>query len=220
MTTNFTLRDFFVYILTGITMLNCIGIIFFKDLLEWSTHWFSKYELINNFSFLVFIFAIPIIYLIGHVIGFISYNLLKIYIWLDKNYFKKPISKCKYFILIKLQQILYRQRVVYAIISHTKSENSAKYFTTVDEFWTECAKLKIEKSYDSSEYWYVLNELFNSLNLVFFISAIISALNQSWTLSVIYFALTIFAFKRAKQYAEHFTNTVIRTIKVSNSINQ
>ena len=209
MTTNFTLRDFFVYLLTGLTLIICVGTIFVGDIFIWSIDFFSKYEFIKDFSFLVTIFLVPAIYLLGHIIGSLSFNLLQLYVWFDKRkFFKRQMPKWKYFILIKLQQLLYRQRVVYAIINYTKSDKAEKLFKNVGEFWTICAKLQIEKIYAPAEYWYVLNELFNSINLIFFISTIISLMTGHWILGVIYFILTIFAFKRARQYADHFIQTV------------
>lgn len=209
MATNFTLRDFFVYLLTGLTLIICVGSIFFDEIFKWTIDFFSKYEFIKDFSFLVIIFLVPAIYLLGHIIGSLSYNLLQLYVLLDKRkFFKREIPKWKYFILIKLQQLLYRQRVVYAITTYTKSNKTEKLFNTVGEFWTICAKLQIEKIYAPAEYWYVLNEQFNSINLIFLISTIISVMTGHWILGSVYFILTIFAFKRAKQYADHFIQTV------------
>lgn len=209
MTTNFTLRDFFVYLLTGLTLIICVGTIFFEDIFKWTIDFFSKYEFIKDFSFLVTIFLIPAIYLLGHIFGSLSYNLLQLYVWLDKRkFFNREMPKWKYFILIKLQQLLYRQRVVYAITTYIKSNKKEKLFKTVGEFWTICAKLQIEKIYAPAEYWYILNELFNSINLIFFVSTILSFMTGHWILGAVYFILTIFAFKRAKQYADHFIQTV------------
>lgn len=209
MTTNFTLRDFFVYLLTGLTLIICVWTIYFDDIFKWTIDFFSKYEFIKDFSFLVTIFLAPAIYLLGHLIGSLSYILLKLYVWLDKrNFFKREMPKWKYSILMKLQQLLYRQRVVYAITTYTKSDKDEKLFKTVSEFWTICAKLQIEKIYAPAEYWYVLNELFNSINLIFFVSTILSFMSGHWILGAVYFILTIFAFKRAKQYAYHFIQTV------------
>lgn len=208
MTTNFTLRDFFVYLLVGLTLIICLGSLFTSEIIKLTVNVFSTYDFIKDFSFLVTILLIPTIYLFGHIIGSISYNLLQLYVYLDKGYFKRPISKRKYSILMKLQQLLYKQRVVFAIINYTKTDKTEKLFKNVGEFWRICAELQIEKIYAPAEYWYVLNELFNSLNIIFFISTIVAFLTQHWILGVVYFILTIFAFKRAKQYAEHFIQTV------------
>lgn len=208
MRTNFTIRDFFVYLLTGVTFILSVGIIFFNSIFEFTIDMFEKYIFIKDFSFLVTIFLIPIIYLLGHFIGSISYNTLQLFIWADKKFKKRRRKKWKYRILMFFQLILYRQRIVYAIISYAKSKKEKKLFKSTNEFWIICSKLEIEKIYGTAKYWYVLNELFNAVNLIFLISTILSLCYGYWILSVIYFSLTIFAFKRAKQYAEHFINTV------------
>jgi len=218
MTTNFTLRDFFVYLLAGLTLIISFGAIFSRELLHYTVDFFDKYTFIVNFSFIITILLIPTIYLLGHIIGSISYNMLRMYIFLDNGYFKRPTSKFKYFILINLRQILYKQRVVYAIIEFTKSKKTDKPFKTVDEFWKACAKLQIEKIYTHAEYWYVLNELFNSLNLIFFFSAITALIKGNWILGIIFSVLTIFSFKRARQYAEHFIQTVCNLTIVKQTI--
>lgn len=218
MTTNFTLRDFFVYLLTGLTLIICVGTIFWEHIFKWTIDLFSKYEFVKDFSFLVTIFLIPIIYLLGHGIGSISYNSLQFYVWLyNTKFFKKERPKWKHLILMTLQKLLYRQRVSYAISEHIKINNCKSVFSNEDEFWIISAKLQIEKLYSPSEYWYVLNELFNSINIVFFISTIISFSLGLWAIGLIYFILTLFTFKRAQQYADHFVKTIVRTAKARNS---
>jgi hypothetical protein len=218
MTTNFTLRDFFVYLLTGLTLIICVGTIFIGDIFKWTAEFFSKYEFIKDFSFLVTIFIVPAIYLLGHIIGSLSYNSLQIYTWLYKRpFFKKERSKWKHSILMTVQKLLYRQRISYAIIEQTRTKNGISLFANENEFWTICAKLQIEKIYAPAEYWYILNELFNSINLVFFISTIISFMFGNWIVGVACFFLTIFAFKRARQYADHFVKTIVRTSNARNS---
>ena len=212
MTTNFTLRDFFVYLLTGLTFVISLGLIFYGELLSATVDFFTKYQFVKDFSFLVTILIIPTIYLVGHIIGAFSYLLLKLFLFIDKTFKKSShtLPKWKYRILMLFQILFYRQRVVYTIVKFTKSDNQSKPFRDINDFWTICAKLQIEKIYSPAEYWYLLNELFNALNLIFFISTIISFLTKHWTLAIIYFVLTIFAFKRARQYADHFVETIVR----------
>src|SRR5690606_26223576 len=121
--------------------------------------------------FLITIFLVPVIYILGHIIGSFSYNLLNLFVWIDKTYKRneKEMSKFKYWTLIKFQQLLYRQRVLYAVVKYQKS-NGDSPFKNHKEFWTLCAKLQKLNHYTPAEYWYVLNELFNSVNLIFFIS--------------------------------------------------
>jgi hypothetical protein len=76
-----------------------------------------------------------------------------------------------------------------------------------------CALLQTEKNYSSAEYWNLLNEFFNSINLIFFISSIIAFSTGHWLIGVIYLVIAIIAFRRAQQYAEHFVNTVVRLMK-------
>jgi len=44
MTTNFTFRDFFVYLLAGLTLLISFGVIFFNDIFQMIVCFFGKYE--------------------------------------------------------------------------------------------------------------------------------------------------------------------------------
>lgn len=210
MTTNFTFRDFFVYLLVGLTFIICMGIIFIQDIFSFTVNFFDSYKFVKEFSFIITIFLIPVIYLAGHVIGSASYYTLRLYVRVHRTFKKsgKIIPKWKCFVLIKLQQLLYRHRVVYAIVNDIKSNSTERQFTSVSDFWKACAKLQIEKVYAPAEYWMVLNELFNSINLIFFISTLISLLTGQWILSIVYFLLAIFAFKRARQYADHFVQTV------------
>jgi hypothetical protein len=213
MTTNFTLRDFFVYLLSGLTLIICLVTIFLDEIIRWTVAFFDKYVFITGFAFLVTIFLIPVIYLIGQFIGSLSFNLLKLYIWLDNGYFKRPISKLKFSLLMVIQKLLYRQRVAYAVNKYIKKDALVKQFRNIDDFWYACAKLQVVRIYGPAEYWYVLNELFNSLNLIFFFSTIISFCYDHWILGIIYTLLTIIAFRRARQYADHFIQTVCNLTK-------
>jgi|LakMenEpi03Aug12_release.lakeMendotaPanAssembly.Ray.scaffolds.fasta_scaffold431147_1 hypothetical protein len=218
MTTNFTFRDFFVYLITGQICVISIGVIFFTDIFEWSINFFNNYKLIEDSCFLITIFIVPVIYLLGHFIGFLSYYLINCYKWLSKNKFFKPdILKLDAFTL-KVLQCFYFQSVFYAIIRYTESDNTEKLFKNVEEFWVICAKLQIEKVYAPAEYWYVLNEMFKSINLIFLISSIISFKTGHLIHGIVFIILTIFAFKRAKQYANHFIQTVNNLLIANKSL--
>lgn len=212
MNTNFTLRDFFVYMLSGLILTICAGVIFINDVFNWAIDFFKSYTFIKDFSFLITILLIPIIYLFGHIIGTISYYLLKIYTWLDKGYFRrsneKPISNNKYYFLMFLQILFYRHSIVYEVAQFTKLNTIKLPFKDVKEFWKVCARLQIDKTYTPAEYWYVLNELFNSLRIVFFIALVFSVIYCHLILAGIYSILTIFSYFRAKQYSTHFVQTV------------
>lgn len=222
MTTNFTFRDFLVYLLTGLTLILSVSIIFWQNLFTFSLDFFTKYEFIKEFAFLVTIFLIPLIYLLGHLVGSTNYFTLQLFIWLDKKIkrikngvtSKKELNKLDKLLIIILQRLLYRHRVVYEIINYTKTTKEDKLlFKSVDDFWTLCAKLQIEKIYSSAEYWYVLNDLFKSVNLVFAISTAIAFIFGHWCLGLIYFFLMLIAFGRARQYSNFFVKTVCRLVE-------
>jgi len=216
MTTNFTLRDFFVYLLTGLILILSVGFVFQNEIFNLSLTFFEKYDFINEFSFLITIFLIPVIYILGHLIGSINYNLLKFYVWIHPRLKRSGTKnqRLKLEVLQILQKMLYRQRVVYKIIKIYNPSPNNNPIDKVEEFWTICASLQVGKIYTHAEYWYVLNELFNSINLIFFISTFLAILHGQWILFSIFFFLTILAFNRAKQYSEHFVKTVIRLSKV------
>ena len=212
MTTNFTFRDFIVYLLTGLTFILCVGLIFRSDLFTLTTTFFTKYDFISDFSFLVTIFLIPIIYLLGHSIGTIDTLTLKYYVWLHIKLKDKKNLVPRYFLKVN-NLFFYRHRIVYAIVQHWKFKTTDKAFNSTDDFWTLCATLQKNNHYSPAEYWYVLNDLFKQVCLVFFISTIISFLHHDMTLVFVFIALTILFFYRATQYAEYFVSTVCRLSK-------
>ena len=210
MTTNFTLRDFFVFLLTGCCFVITMLVVFQEELLGL----LQKNGYVNDFSWGWLLLLIPGIYLVGHIFGTLSYLMLCLYKWLyNSNFFKKPRRKYKHCILMFLQSVLYRQRVIYAIDVYIKSNKEIKYFKNNEEFWTTCAVLQTEKNYGSAEYWNYLNEFFNSINIVFFVSCIISFIWGHWIIGLIYLILAWLAFFRAKLYAKHFVLTVVRLMK-------
>lgn len=221
MTTNFTLRDFFVFLLTGLIFLGSIFLIFYGDIFLWIADILKKYPSIKDISFIITLFVIPIIYLFGHIIGSLSYLCLKLYVFIDRIFKKKGgnLSDLKYDILMTFQKLLYRQRVVYAVIQHTKQNKDKCIFKTPNDFWTICALLQIEKRYTSAEYWNLLNDFFNSLNLTFFISMIIAFCSGNLLIGIIYTILMILTYYRAMQYAHYFVITVERLVKAQLIIN-
>jgi magnesium-transporting ATPase (P-type) len=98
-------------------------------------------------------------------------------------------------------------------LKENKATKTTTYFNSMEEFWTVCALLQIEKKYAPAEYWNLLNEFFNSVNLVFFISAIVAFSTGHWLIGIIYFVIAIATFYRAKQYAKQFVETVVRLMK-------
>ncbi|WP_306540733.1 hypothetical protein [Dysgonomonas sp.] len=219
MTTNFTLRDFFGFLLTGLILVGAICLIFYDNVLEGIANTFTKYPSLKDISFIITLFILPIIYLFGHIIGSLSYRCLKLYIFISKFLENRKKDKgqhlpsYQYYILIFFQITLYQQRIVYAIIQQVKSEKNKCEKKDIEDFWTICALLQIEKKYSSAEYWNLLNEFFNSLNLIFFISMIIAFYSGNLVIGIIYSILMVLTYYRAKQYADYFIKTVKRLVK-------
>src|SRR5690554_1924194 len=104
MTTHFTLRDFFAYLLNGIVLSFCVSIIFVREIFIVSIDFFNKYEFVNNFSFLLTVFCIPILYVLGHIVGTFSYWLFVFYNWIQKKTLPNWIQKIT-------KGLLYKQRI-------------------------------------------------------------------------------------------------------------
>ena len=80
MTTNFTLRDFFAFLLTGLTFIASISILFYNEILDKLVFVYNCYPFINDISFFLAILFIPTTYLLGHFFGVLSYLYRKLYI--------------------------------------------------------------------------------------------------------------------------------------------
>ena len=212
MTTNFTLRDFFAFLLTGLTFIASISILFYNEILDKLVFVYSQYPFINDISFFLAILFIPITYLLGHFFGVLSYLYRKLYLNCRKlNGIKKYIPK-----LIKFPIIYsYKLYISCAIEKKTQKDQIAKnYFKNRNEFWTKYSLLKIENNYSQAEYWYLLNEFFNNTTFVFLLSAIIAFFVGHWFFGIIYISITIGTFIRASQYADLFVTSVVRLLKV------
>jgi len=187
MTTNFTLRDFFVFLLTGLIFVGSIGILFYNGIFSELQVVKGKYPIVEDITFILTLLVIPTIYLLGHFIDTLSNFLFQIYIYIH-NYDRKNKNERKTPKWQKsLQVIFYRQHTVYAIIQHTKKEDrDDHYFNNPEEFWTMCMFLQSEKKYSSAEYWDMLNEFFTSISLIFSISSIIAFVAGNWIFGIIY----------------------------------
>jgi hypothetical protein len=212
MTTNFTFREFIVYLLTGITFILCISLILRSIIFVQTVSFFTHYEFIKEFSFLVTIFLIPLVYLLGHLINTFDYFTLKYFVWLHGKFKKSKYRVVKWVLSIN-ELLFYRQRIVFQIVKHWKSDRQDKSFNATEDFWVLCAKLQKSNHYLPAEYWYVLNDLFKAVYLVFIISSIVAIIHHYWILTAVFLGLSIFSFLRAKQYAEFFVLTVCRLSK-------
>ena len=187
--------------------MDSLCIIFYKEILFYIIG--SKCEFSATFSFLATIFFIPAIYFIGHLIGIFNYKGLKVYVCIYNKLRRKNKKSEKELQILKLFRIiLYKHRIAFAIREYYCKKNPQNKGT--NNFWTDCAKLQISQTYRPAEYWYILNEFFSALHTSFTIVAIVAFFKGHWIIGTVYVILLCLTYVRAKQYAEHFVNTVIR----------
>jgi hypothetical protein len=210
MSTNFTFRDFIVYFLTGISFILSLAMIYhYNPLITLSCS--NQYELKKDYSLIIILFMVPIVYIIGHLISTIDTLAMKYYIFLRKKLIKNNSIILKAFLGLNTF-LFYRQRVAYHAMQQPK--NGGPKYSTIEDFWVSCAKLQKENHYSYAEYWYVLNDLFKNLAMVSLICSIISIIKQEWFLMVIFIVLTMLFIYRAIQFAEYFVSTVRRLSRV------
>jgi hypothetical protein len=187
--------------MTGLALFLTLVLIYCDTLFEWTIEFFKKYEFIKDFSFLITIFLIPLLYLTGHLINTFDYLILKYFIWLhDKLKNSKYLKWWRDF----NEVLFYRHRIVYQVVKHWKSQSMDKAFTTTENFWVLCAKLQKDKTYDHAGYWYILNDLFKAINVVFSLGIILAIIQSKWSLVILFLILGLFSYLRARQFAKFF----------------
>lgn len=212
MSDKFTLRDFLVYFTTGTLALLSVGFLFFNEILTFITNFFEKYKFMTDFSGLLIVLAVPLIYFIGHLIHGFDFLLLKTYKFIHKKLNNWNLRKYKIIEWIRhiLYFFMYKYKVVNSIIQENKYNMT---WNSVEEFWMDCAKLQKVDKFASSEYWYTLNDLFKGLYITFLFSSIIAYVRCKIELGLIFTGLFLISHFRAVQFAEYFVKTVKRFIK-------
>jgi hypothetical protein len=212
MSDKFTLRDFLVYFTTGTVTLLSIDLLFFSELLTILSDFFEKYKFATDFSGLLIVLAVPLIYFIGHLIHGLGFFSLKTYILIHKKLNEWNLRKHKIieWIRLILHFFMYKNKVINSIIQENKDK---KTWNNEEEFWIDCAKLQKDGKFASSEYWYTLNDLFKGLYTIFLISSIIAFVTCKIGLGFIFTGLFLICHFRAIQFADYFVKTVKRFIK-------
>ncbi|MFN0200940.1 MAG: hypothetical protein ACKVTZ_05440 [Bacteroidia bacterium] len=205
MNDKFTFRDFLVYFLTGIALI--IGLlivnyeIIYRTLNPDSQEFEAQKNLLSFFkdnnTFLA-IASIPLIYFIGqiiHSVDTIVYFFGRL-LWrasgkFDNHGIAGAFGKNVLSVLIAL---INGYRI-------TGTLNRMKI--DVETFWRKTAKLQIANQYASSEYWYVMNDLFKGLTLISF--CLFLFYSAWWKLLLI---LTFLFALRARYFAENFIRSV------------
>ena len=205
MNDKFTFRDFLAYFLTGMALV--IGLlivnyeIIYKVLDPDSQEYEAQKNLLSfikaNNTFLA-LFCIPLIYFMGqivHSIDTIFYFLGRL-LWrasdkFDNNGTARSLGKNVLSILIS---IINGYRI-------TGTLNRMKI--DVETFWQKSANLQVSNQYASSEYWYVMNDLFKGLTLISF--CLLIFYSAWWKLLLV---LTFLFALRARYFAENFIRSV------------
>jgi len=214
MTTNFTIRDFFVFLLTGALFITAIGLVLFDNIKDY-TFLYDIYKVIKNNSLVSSFFLIPCIYFIGHIIGSISY-----FGHIFSNKVKDVCGeKCKWLVYI-IETLFNKSKINFAISEYYSDRIPNDKLQTTNIFWADCAKLQIQKIYEPAAYWYHISEFFDSLYYMFVVVAIISIIFLKPFFTIIYLVLAIVCYFRAKQHAANFVKTVNRLLEAQKLIEE
>lgn len=99
------------------------------------------------------VLAIPLIYIIGHLIHVLGYISLKTYKFIHKKLNEWNLRKYKIveWIRLILHFFMYKNKVINSIIQENKKN---KTWNNEEEFWIDCTKLQKDGKFAYSEYWY------------------------------------------------------------------
>jgi hypothetical protein len=212
MSDKFTLRDFLVYFTTGTLTVLSMVLLFFNEILSLLSDFFEKYKFVTDFSGLLIVLTVPLVYVIGHLIHVLDFFSLKTYKFIHKRLNGSKLRKHKIVEWIRLivHFFMYKNRIINSIIQENKDN---KTWNNEQEFWIDCAKLQKEEKFVYSEYWYTLNDLFKGLYITFLFSSIISFVTCKIGIGLIFVGLFLICHFRAIQFADYFVKTVKRFIK-------
>lgn len=194
MNDKFTIRDFFAYFLSGIAILLFALVNSYDSTLKFLV---ANKEIIKDFTALIIFFTIPIAYFLGQTLHGLDTLL---------------------FIFAKLTRKIKRNSFFwYALYPFTFALNGPRISgflflqkKDIETFWSNCAKLQVEKSYASCEYWYVMNDLFKGLSFGSLIFSFISFYSNTRLLAICYLLLSMIFWFRAYFFAKTFIESATR----------
>lgn len=195
MNTNYTLRDFVAYFSTGSVFVLIFSILNLDFILNSAIPKITSYNLNLNLLVLTFIFFVPIIYIVGHLIAALDYSI-----------FHRLASK-----ILETMPDAYIPNWLFT--DYRVSGIVRKEWKLGINFWQACLILQKQKLYDKAEYRYVLNDLFKNLIVVNLLVFIYAILLQKWILvgvSVLSFMLLR---DRAIMFGMNFLYAVSGTYK-------
>ncbi len=213
-----------MYLLTGSIFLLAMGVIFHCEVLEFVKNIGS----FKDFEWIGILILIPAIYLVGHLFGAGTYWLLGAYKYIHedktdekrrKKCLRKFCKRMKNTFAIKCV-LLYGAKTTCAIERYCKKNQKDELFASTEDFWNECAVLQIEDDYAPAEYFYYVNELFQSLILIFGFSSIVAFARCHWIIGLVYIVLAFYSGFIARDHADRFVGEVVRTLKARKKIRQ
>jgi hypothetical protein len=186
----FSVRDFFVYFLTGV-----IGIITFAPLFADKTltylnsppQWFKDYTIV--FSFL----SILILYYVGHLFQAIEDIFF---------FFSRVIHK-------RFRNQAFLRPIIAVCNSHRVQAALEAFNVKSDTFWKKCHRLQSRNYYTTLDYWYIMSDFFKSVFLLTAIALIASLIEGKFVLSSIYLFLSFITWYRTRVFSFRFVKEIL-----------
>lgn len=225
-TDKFTLRDFFVFFLSGISLLFGLCITQF----EWMIGKYKEIEsahaelilLIKSYPTMFGLLSIPMLYLIGQLIHGVD-DFVFTHKWIDKLDRQGKNQT----LVSRVYKLLIGYRVIgYVWINFKKEDLGKKENSTLDklsreeyklkrreiveQFWQDFYTLQSQNLSLACEYWYIMNELFKGLTLVCLMLFILACFTGKYC--ILMFIIMVISRKRAHFFAQRFYFSVSKTL--------
>lgn len=192
MTDKFTIRDFLVYSLVGLTA----SIIFYTyepALVN------SALNGLKDFSDFATIIFVPVFYFIGHIVMGVDDILLN-------NILYRPIKKRK----IKKSNWFWKT-YTYLLFGYRNQGLKKSNEIEDDEFLKICDKLIADNQYEKAEYYQVMSDLFKGVFICLITSIIYRLFNcnyNSWEIGI-----TAIVWYRSRAFSSYYIRYIKRQIK-------
>ncbi|MCB9992251.1 MAG: hypothetical protein H6873_01190 [Hyphomicrobiaceae bacterium] len=208
MPSQLTFRDFITYFSAGALFTSGCALIYFRIIFGL----FVSNNVNDQFGFIgsaVTIVLIPVIYFVGHMLNFVNFVSLKYYVWLHARLKPRVANKLISAFLYVNTLILYKSRLVSAILSHARRGDSARNHS-VEDFWREYSTLQYTKTSGPADYYYALNEFFKATHASTFVLTVLAFLDGSFSVGLVFLVLSVVCYVRAGEFAILFVKTVER----------
>lgn len=192
MTDKFTIRDFLVYSLVGLTG----SLIFYTYEPCWVN---STLKALTDFSDFATIIFVPMFYLIGHIIMGIDDLIFN-------NILYRPIRN----IDIKSSNWFWKG-YTYVIFGFRNQGLKKTNGISEDDFLKTCDKLIGENLYNKAEYYQVMSDLFKGVFLCLITSTIYRLLNLDFNLWEL--GLILIVWYRARIFSSYYVRLIVRNAK-------